>query len=73
MSAPTIDLLCRLRAETRDWQDALSGERDGLDALCAEVDAAIAARAARDGYACSRCSEPVPHDSGHCSRCGAAA
>ena len=29
MSAPLIDLLCRLRAETRDWQDALGGGRDG--------------------------------------------
>lgn len=33
-----INLLIDLREEVRDWQDALSGERDGLDELCARVD-----------------------------------
>jgi hypothetical protein len=34
----TLDLLMRLREEVRDWQHALSGERDSLDALCREID-----------------------------------
>jgi hypothetical protein len=34
-----IDYLVRLREEVRDWQDALCGEREGLDELCAEIDA----------------------------------
>ena len=67
----TIDLLCQLRAEVRDWQHALSGEREGLDDLCGEVDAKIAALAAEDGYACRRCNSAVPHDSSSCPHCAA--
>lgn len=35
----TSSLLRELRDEVRDWQDALGGERPGLDALCARIDA----------------------------------
>lgn len=35
------DLLRRLREEVRDWQEALNGEREGLDELCAEIDEAL--------------------------------
>lgn len=31
-------LLITLREEVRDWQEALGGEREGLDELCAEID-----------------------------------
>jgi hypothetical protein len=69
---PSIDLLCRLRCEVRDWQEALSGEREGLDELCAEIDAHIENLAAIDGYRCNKCkSATIPHDSDHCSACGA--
>lgn len=34
-----VELLRELREEVRDWQDALSGEREGLDELCERVDA----------------------------------
>lgn len=33
-----IELLRELREECRDWQDALSGEREGLDDLCGRID-----------------------------------
>jgi hypothetical protein len=33
-----VSLLRELREECRDWQEALCGERDGLDELCARVD-----------------------------------
>jgi hypothetical protein len=38
---PMEALLRELREEVKDWQDALCGERDGLDELCAKVDAAL--------------------------------
>jgi hypothetical protein len=68
----TIDLLCRLRFEVRDWQDALSGGREGLDELCAEIDGKIADMALRDGYRCpdSACGQIIPHDSSFCPHCG---
>lgn len=67
---PTIELLCRLRFEVRDWQQALSGEREGFDPFLAEVDSAIADQAARDGYLCGKCCGEVPHDSNVCPHCG---
>lgn len=33
-----VTLLRLLREEVRDWQDVLSGEREGLDGLCARID-----------------------------------
>ena len=68
----SIDLLCRLRFEVRDWQEALSGEREGLDELCEEIDRHIFDAAIRDGYACpdSKCRLNVPHDSSFCPYCG---
>jgi len=39
-----ITLLRKLRKEVKDWQEALSGEREGLDELCAQVDVALKAR-----------------------------
>lgn len=38
----TTQLLKELREECRDWQDALSGEREGFDELCQRVDAVLA-------------------------------
>jgi hypothetical protein len=68
----TIDLLCRARFEMRDWQEALGGGREGLDELCQEIDAKIADKAKRDGYACpdTSCGHAIPHDSSFCSNCG---
>lgn len=37
-----LHLLSELREEVRDWQDALCGERAGLDPLCEQIDALIA-------------------------------
>jgi hypothetical protein len=34
-------LLISLREEVHDWQEALGGERDGLDGLCAQIDALL--------------------------------
>jgi hypothetical protein len=34
-------LLAELRDECRDWQDALSGEREGFDELCQRIDAVL--------------------------------
>lgn len=36
-----FDALRTLRGEVRDWQAALSGERAGLDDLCARIDALL--------------------------------
>ncbi len=42
-----LDALRRLREEVRDWQDALCGEREGLDELCAEIDTILEAAPAQ--------------------------
>lgn len=38
LNTNTVALLKRLRAEVVDWQEAMCGEREGLDELCAEID-----------------------------------
>lgn len=37
-----VEKLAALREEMRDWQEALGGEREGLDDLCASADALLA-------------------------------
>lgn len=39
--AEVLALLRELRAEVFDWQEAMCGEREGLDDLCAKIDRAL--------------------------------
>lgn len=65
----TMALLCQLRAETLDWQEALSGEREGLDEICEAVDRHLDSAGERYGYGCE-CGASVPLESQICHRCG---
>lgn len=75
---PTQDavaLLFQLREEVRDWEEALGGEREGLDELCARVDSFLACPAdplgpvEPDGLAVGMVARHSAVPSRHARRC----